>query len=255
MKIVKSKLSIAFLSLGFVSAIGAVSYATIYRSVNREPDKIASRDLDKAVLKAKFAKLEATLKEADSKNPVAPHQDVVQDYLDQMKGYMQTPPRDGVFGSDRIPTLHGKESEFIKPYEAIRDLEGKVRLRSTVLGLEPVQSGKSSADIALVNGVKPQNGPADHIRLNDVHFVSADNIYDAAELWDKETDALKEFAVEIRKKGLESDVQKVTIDGKPNWIVAKAVHASVNSCYKCHANVKKGEAIGYVAALISDPKS
>jgi len=239
MKIVKSKLSIAILGIGFASVIGAVSYATIYRP--------AAFDSKPVVNKPVLVKNDA---------PKAPHQDEVQDYLQEMKSYLQTPPRDGVFGSDRIPTLHGKESEEIPAYEAIRALEGKVNIRSAVLGLEPAEEMKRMADISLADGVKPHNEPTDHIRLSDVHYQTSnqEESEQASKRWDNETDALRKFAVETRKKGVDQNVQKVSINGKENWIIAQAVHASVNSCYKCHTNVKKGEAIGYVTAIISEGK-
>lgn len=245
MKVVKSKISIAVLGLGFASLIGAVSYATLSRPAhfpsNAQPN-----------LPKKEPVVAATPK------IVAPHQDEIEKYLDQMGTYMQTPPRDGVFGSDRIPTLHGRESDDITAYESIRDLEGKNYLRSVVLGLEPKDDVTAkSTPVVTAPGTKIQNSETDKIRLSDVHYVTPDSSEEgnAIKEWNSETEALRKFAVSIRKKGLEQDVETLNLNGKQHWIVAKAIHASVNSCYKCHDNVKKGEPIGYVAALISDAKN
>ncbi len=244
MKVVKSKISIAILGLGFASLIGAVSYATLAR-----PARFPSKDVIPA-------KKEAP-KVAEAKI-VAPHQEEIEKYLDQMGSYMQTPPRDGVFGSDRIPTLHGRESDDIQAYDSIRNLEGKYYLRSIVLGLEPKDEVTyKKAFVTTAPGTKIQNSDTDKIRLSDVHYVTPDHDDETyvAEKWESETEALRKFAVSIRKKGLERDVETIQVNGRQHWVVAKAIHASVNSCYKCHDNVKKGEPIGYVAALISNPKS
>ncbi|MBI1333837.1 MAG: hypothetical protein GC165_13265 [Armatimonadetes bacterium] len=255
MKIIKSKLSIAVLSLGFVGVAAAISYATLSRAV---APKMESKKVD-SHLKEKFEKLSKELSKADSKEapPVAPHQEDIENYIDAMRKFLQTPPRDGVFGSDRIPTLHGKDSEDLTAYDAIRSLDGEVHIRSAVLGLQPVQKGAKDLEVETENGVRADSSPLSQIRLSDVHYVMPnydDGTDQSNTRWENESKALEQFAIDIRRKGVEEDTQKVSINGKDAWIVAKAVHASVNSCYKCHSNIEKGKPIGYVAALISNAK-
>ena len=252
MKIVKSKLSIAVLSLGFVSVVGAVAYATLSRPFNAENKPAPKINYDRSKIKAIIPS--APKKELTAIK--APHQEVLEQYIDQVKSFMQTPPRDGVFGSDRVPTLHGKDSYGLESYDQIKNLEGSVSIRSVVLGLQPLAILKGMAEPEVENGAKRIVSDTDHIRISDIHEISHDreDNDNAGKQFDNQTEALQKFAIEIRKKGLDEDVQAVSINGKQNWIIAKAVHASVNSCYKCHANIKKGEPIGYVAALYSDDK-
>ena len=75
MKIVKSKLSIAILSVGFISAIGAISYAALNREV-RNSSPVSRKDSvalnKKAHVNVKVASNAAR----------APHQDEIENYLE-----------------------------------------------------------------------------------------------------------------------------------------------------------------------------
>lgn len=217
MKVVKSKLSISLMSVGFVCVVAGISYAALYKPAS------SSKPTEKNV---------ASLTKG------APHQSEVEAYLESMKGYLQTPPRDGVFGSDRIPMLHGKEAEEIPAYKDINALEGKVRMSSAVVGLH-----EQSSLVGL-----------DRVRMNYVHFVNPnrEDSQESAKAWETEEKAIKAFAVDIRKSKQETFSQEMKVNGIPSWIIGKAIHASVNSCYKCHTNIKKGEPIGYTVAIVSN---
>ncbi len=250
MKIVKSKFSIALLSVGFVGVVAGISYAALSREVRSLPSNSGE------TLVSTTKKDPATIKVV-SGPPKAPHQAEVENYLEAMRGYLETPPRDGVFGGDRIPTLHGKESEEISAYKDVQKLEGDIKLRSAVVGLRPDKDLKEMAKIAADTGQKAKPlTPLDSIRLTDVHYVGleSEESYAATERWDADSKMIQQFAIDIRKKGVDSLTKDVMIKGVPGWIVGKAVHASVNSCYNCHANIKKGDPIGYTVALYSKAK-
>ena len=251
MKIVKSKLSIAILSVGFISAIGAISFAALNREVvnsSQESGKDSVSLNKKAHTNVKVA----------SSAPRAPHQDEIEGYLESMKGFLQTRPRDGVFGGDRIPTLHGKEADGLESFKSISSLEGELQLRSAVVGLRPDQELKDMASIAKEEGKNSAPlKPTDGIRVTDVHYLGKDasDSEDATLVWEANTKLIQQFGIDIRKKGVETLTQSVMVKGVPGWIVGSAVHASVNSCYKCHSNIKKGDPIGYTVALYSKAKS
>ena len=250
MKIVKSKLSIAIMSIGFVGVIGAISFA----SLNRTPDLRKSEPKSAVDKRAALGKLAKSLKETAK---LAPHQDDIEAYLESMKGFLQTPPRDGVFGGDRIPTLHGKESDDLESFKGIVSLEGQLQLRSAVVGLFSHEDMKSRSEGVSKKGHKLDSlTKEDTVRVTDVHLLAPDRADndDSASKWNAGTAAIKKFALTARAKGQETYAEEVEVDGKPSWIIAKAVHASVNSCYKCHANIKRGEAIGYTVALVSTLK-
>jgi hypothetical protein len=52
------------------------------------------------------------------------------------------------------------------------------------------------------------------------------------------------------KNGFETYSEKISINKKAGWIMAKAVTASDKSCYSCHTNVKEGQPIGHVIAAV-----
>jgi hypothetical protein len=248
MKIVKSKLSIAIMSFGFVAVIGAISYAAINREVRKvsaESGKSWIESEKKKIPKAPVAKL-------------APHQTEVEKYLESMRGYLQTPPRDGVFGGDRIPTLHGKESEVIPAYKDIQSLEGKIQMSSMVVGTYTERQAKEEFE----NGdnrdpvTKSKLSDEDKVRITYVHFLTPnkDESEESNRVWENERKAILAFGAELRKSKPEVITKEVTVNGRASWFVGKAVHASVNSCYKCHTNIKKGEPIGYTLALLSEAK-
>ena len=247
MKIVKSKLSIAVLSVGFVGAVAAISFAALNRTPKFEPkpkisDKVAVKELAEPV------------KEAPKK--LAPHQDEVENYLESMKGFLQTPPRDGVFGGDRIPTLHDKDTDDLPAFKTMKTLEGQIQLRSAVVGLYSAKNMEERKKQVDDDGHKIGTGKYDQVRLTDVHLLAPNRGEDdaASVQWDLGTNTLRKFALTAMAKGQDSYVEPVQFDGKNAWIVAKAVHASVNSCYKCHTDIKKGEPIGYTVALLSNLK-
>ena len=254
MKIVKSKLSIAILSVGFISAIGAISYAALNREV-RNSSPVSRKDSV-----ALNKKAHGNVKVA-SNAARAPHQDEIENYLESMKGFLQTPPRDGVFGGDRIPTLHGKEADGLESFNGISSLDGELQLRSAVVGLRSDQDLKDMSRVAKEEGKKSAPlTPADGIRVTDVHYLGKDSedssdSEDATLVWEANTKLIQQFGIDIRKKGVETLTQSVIVKGVPGWIVGSAVHASVNSCYKCHSNIKKGDPIGYTVALYSKAKS
>ncbi len=251
MKIVRSKLSIAILSIGFISAIAAISYAALNREVrnaSREPGKDSYTSHNKAHPDTNVA----------SGAVMPPHQDEILRYLESMKGFLQTPPRNGVFGGDRIPTLHDKDAAHIQGYQDLKKLEGQITLQSAVVGLRSAQDlkemtqgineeGRKSAPLTILDGV----------RVTHVHYLTQDNedSEDATLVWDANTKLIQQFGIDIRKKGAESLTKSVTVRGVPGWIVGRAVHASVNSCYKCHGNIKKGDPIGYTVAIYTKAKS
>ena len=245
MKIAKSKMSIAVIGFTFASVIAAISYASLNRAVDQaNPNK----DIKPVKL--------LVSKSAEPK--IAPHQEKIEAYLDEMLGYLQTPPRDGVFGSDRIPTLHGKESDDIEAYKNIQDLEGKIRMESAVIGTYTDQEAKEESqgidDASPADKTKLSD--EDKVRLNYVHFVSPESsdTEKSNQRWEAVRKAMVKFGVELQKSSPENLAKKVTVDGKPSWLIAKAVHASVNSCYKCHTNIQPGKPIGYTVALVTELK-
>ena len=195
---------------------------------------------------------------------VASHKVEYEKYLEQMHSYLRTPPRDGVFGADRIPNLHGKFADNLPAFKAIAALQGTVQMRSAVIGFQPVKYSK-------VEGEDAQQLPdnKDDVRITPVHLLTpnlslahngpnmlTDDGKDASSAaWSVGVDELRRFAVKLRDKPKETYSEQGTVLGKPSWLVAKAVHASENSCYKCHTNIKKGQPIGYVVAMVSDAKS
>ena len=242
MKVVKSKLSIALMGLVGASVVGAVSYAALNRPVTIPAKKLATKNSAPApVINEKV---------------VAPHQDDIDRYLNQVKEYMQTPPRDGVFGSERVPTLHGKDTGDIIAYDGIRSMEGQYYVRSAVMGIYPtVKVNGDGTVIKPAHGVVKQDSSLSGIRMSDIHLVTpnrGDNDKAYAN-WDKESVALRQVAAELMKSGPDQDTRKIDLNGKSAWVVSSAVHASVNSCYKCHNTIEKGKPIGYVTALVTSP--
>ena len=251
MKIVKSKLSIGLISFGFISVVGAISYA----SLNHAPDVV--RPKPKPNLKALAGELNKAIGDANRSvaKKKAPHQQEVESYLESMREFLQTPPRDGVFGGDRIPTLHGKESDNLESFKSIVNLEGKLTLRSAVVGYysaKQIKNGEVWNDEE--DHSKSKVTKDDTVRVTDVHVLGQDlTDSDKSVLeWKAATMAMQTFALSVRSNNQDTFAEPITVNGKPSWIIAKAVHASVNSCYKCHSEIKRGEPIGYTVALVSN---
>ncbi len=180
-------------------------------------------------------------------------------YLTQMRSYLQTPPRDGVFGADRIPNIHGKFASEIPAFKTIQSFQGKIQVRSAVIGFNRVKYTKVSDP----EDQLPDN--TDPVRITPVHLLTPDKslthnapnlLYDDgadafSAAWKVGSDSLRQAALKLQRSHPESFSEAVSFRGQPAWILGQAVHASVDSCYKCHRDIPKGQPIGYVTALIS----
>lgn len=174
----------------------------------------------------------------------------VSQYLDQMRSYLRTPPRDGVFGADRIPNLHGQDAYKIQAFRTIKSLENKIQIRSATIGFhriqdsiepEPPSHNQSKARITSV-----------HLLTSESSFLDDDKPNTDLGTWHQGLTTQEAFATKyLRNNTQDTVVQKIEFNGKPGWIMAKAVRASEDSCYSCHKEIKHSEPIGYVEAMLS----
>lgn len=240
-------MKVGLFATGFAVGVGVLAYATLSRQSKTETQPLA-----------KLAPIKM------------PHQVELEKYLDQMRSYLVTPPRDGVFGSDRIPYLHDSVASGIPAFKAITNLKGQIQMRSAVVGFQPVkysqvkdENGKPLAEEDQI----PEN--LDKVRVTPVHLLTPNmslthnqpnTLYDdgndaKSNAWSVGLDQMNRFAAKLRDGSKETFSEQVLFNGQPSWIIAKAVYASVDSCYKCHMDIEKGKPIGYVVALISDAKN
>lgn len=181
-----------------------------------------------------------------------PHDQEISTYLTSIRSFMLTPPRDGRFGASRIPTFHGVVKNKVPGYNEVEALTKEFSFASYVVGEMPKDA---VAAIKQYESEHPDvvKNPQPNLRITSVHRVASNPPklpnnsryptyygYQAA----LDTKSIMD------KAGYDTYSEKVTIDGNPGWIIAKAVRASDKSCYSCHATIKEGEPIGHVVAAI-----
>lgn len=177
-------------------------------------------------------------KSASAKANVMPTESEVKSYMTSMSSFLQTPPRDEVFGSERIPTLHNKEVTELEGYSAIEQFARGNKVRSMLVGLDAVKSDqKNESPLNRISNVHAENYFDDH--------MSGDENYKE---WDKMTKVLLS-KIELSAKN-KKDFASYPVDGKPSArMYTLAVKASEKSCYKCHAD-KVDKPIGHLAVVV-----
>lgn len=160
-------------------------------------------------------------------------------YMQTMRSFLQTPPRDEVFGSDRIPTLHNKETTELDGYAAIEKFSKGNRVRSILVGFDSIRPRHKDEDFKIQN------------RVSDVHFenfyVGKDDEKNYEE-WKSVSKFMLAKAEAAERSN--SEFGNFPVEGIPKArIYTLPVKASEDSCYKCHSE-KKGKAIGYLAVYL-----
>lgn len=217
--------------IGFASALvigGAIVMATT-------PHSPAS-DNDKPELKEKAVKLK-----------VLPKNEEMRTYLKSVAGFMEVPPRDGSFGASRVPTIHGSPGQGIPGYEEVRNLSKQFEFTSGVIGDKPYEVLLGGKTAQQVRQVPPSR------RMRAVHYLIPNqpgklyNTIDRQMIMAKLDQLL---ATNSDSMGYRADIAE-TDKGKL-YLMSKAVKATDEGCYKCHSNVKKGDAIGHVYAVYTE---
>jgi hypothetical protein len=180
------------------------------------------------------------------------HDEEIDTYLTSIRSYMLTPPRNGRFGANRIPTFHGRPKGEVPGFEAIRNLAKKYQFASYVVGATPPDSNAAYKQY----NEKHPNQPIEitKYRVTPVHMMW-DGLR-AAQSQTKNLNLQMSGAIDSAKgkadkDGYEVYSQEVKLEGCPAWIMVKSVTASDKSCYSCHTNIKEGAPIGHVMAILS----
>lgn len=231
---------------------GAIAYATS-APVHKAPTLDRTDKTDKTTSKVHKIKFK--------------HDGEIDAYLTSIRSYMLVPPRDGLFGASRIPTLHGQGRNKIPGYQDVAKFgEENLQFASFVVGLQPAENLKYYQEAVSAGRMKESDVPK--FRQTAVHWVTPNGkAKDVVAQQIESTPTLlvvnrKELYAEVSKfqekcmtEGYDDFSDSIKIAGRSGYIVMKAVKASDKSCYSCHTNIKEGEAIGFVSAVLikNDP--
>ncbi len=235
-------MSTVLVTLGVAGSVVAVALATSAPIVKFDDPKT---DKDKTIKKVSFA-----------------HDSEVDTYLTSVRSFMLVPPRDGRFGASRVPTLHGVAHSTIPGFDAVSKLVNEnYTVASYVVGKMP-DEWLHRYDEAIKNGqVKQSDIPK--YRATMVHWnqPATQTTSQTAQQRVANGRNYNEFRKDMMTKimatqdkclqeGLSEYSDSIQVGAKPSWIMAKSVVASDKSCYSCHTNIKQGEPIGYVMAVL-----
>ncbi len=166
-------------------------------------------------------------------------------YLTEFEHYLQDFPRDGRFGSERLPEIHGK-AELPEDALVVKAFK-EIALDNYAAGMTFGQFNKQSLRFSTMGS---------HYRIDDIPYQSyADGLRLAVEAETKFLDLDLQAAARqhIKKGKLES---KTTLQlGKLKAMVRfRSVNAKDKACLTCHAEIQLGKPIG-VIALVTIPRA
>ncbi|MBS1702532.1 MAG: hypothetical protein JST12_12775 [Armatimonadetes bacterium] len=234
MKPYTSKIAFWGISATLVASICSLTYATSAPRGDGDLDKNHKTSGEKKSKTVKFA-----------------HDKDIDTYLTSVRSFMLVPPRNGLFGASRVPTLHGATGEKIPGYKEVQDLAAdKYMINSFVVGKMPdevIAAYEKSAKEGRFLGQVP------HYRVTPVHMTfleGADRRQESQTIAAEVRKRVTDLDAECMKEDYEDYSTSFDVAGHHAWLMAKAVRASDKTCYSCHTNIKEGQPIGYVMAAL-----
>lgn len=222
-----------------LALIGSITYAT------SGPDGGGKKPTDKG---------------KNSKTVHFEHEKDIDTYLTSVRSFMLVPPRDGRFGASRVPTLHGSTQNKIPGYDEVKSIVAKeYMLQSFVVGHMPKERIEMYRKLIAEGKMLDKNLPK--YRMTSVHYeipvlqgTNAEQDQALRQQFIKTSRDVNEKALAAVdlcfSKGYDDYSDSFMAGGQKSWVSAKSVIASDKSCYSCHTDVKQGEPIGYVVAVL-----
>ena len=172
-------------------------------------------------------------------------------YLTSVRSYMLVLPRNGLFGASRVPTFHGASRSAIPGYKELDGLAKSYSFSSFVVGQYSRETIDQMKQYQKAHRESHYDIPKD--RITRIHsnwqgagFASQQIDSNAAQI----RAAVINLKALLDKKSYSDYSDEIKMGNNPSWIMAKAVVASDKACYSCHKDIKEGQPIGYVMAVI-----
>ena len=173
--------------------------------------------------------------------------------------------RNGRFAESRVPNFREGIKHVVSGYKNMEQIGKDNDFMSFVVGRtaemdisriafpagQPSSKGNSTP-------IVDKSSTVSFVRVGDIHSVVNHEARGLESAMRKDAIAfLEKLQPTLVKEKSETFAQEMTVANKPAWVFAKSVVAPDKSCYTCHSNVKEGEPIGHVVAVIwkSSPKS